>query len=452
MHQAHCVTSWQSLLYCAAADVTIDRIRDLVQVTGTESLTVEFKEGGQTSRVAECAAAMANTHGGLIFIGITDQEREIVGVSREALAHVAGMLADRLDPPDWPLEMIEVPLDAGGMERYVLVIRINRDAAPRPVFVQAREGRAGNGSKVMFAPIRMPGSTRQATRDELCALFTEPRPGGISDDQWGLQRPEIPRASNGDQDSAVDFMLRSGLRVPVAREARGRPISQRATLRLATGLDSSPIEEALFGLSTLREAGSDGFQHEGPENRSNVATLVWRLQPGDAVVPVEMTVRLEAPGHYGRSHVEQLELQLTAICRLTAWLGAVRHRALRAPRILTIPEWAALLDSILATLTSPEIVHPVADLAGVDPVIVHQPRVLHLVSGPPIADLLPPLQRIRESSGSHGSHMLADPALDLSTPSDRAEQADRWLSQIGSDAGLLGMEDLIDRMRGRAAS
>jgi hypothetical protein len=85
-------------------------------------------------------------------------------------------------------------------------------------------------------------------------------------------------------------------------------------------------------------------------------------------------------------------------------------------------------------------------------VTVRQPRVLHLVSGPPIADLLPPLQRIRESSGSHGSHMLADPALDLSTPSDRAEQTNRWLSQIGSDAGLLGMENLIDQMHAPATS
>jgi hypothetical protein len=45
--------------------------------------------------------------------------------------------------------------------------------------------------------------------------------------------------------------------------------------------------------------------------------------------------------------------------------------------------------------------------------------------------------------------MLADPALDLSDPSERAEQVDRWLSQMGSDAGLLGMEDLVMKMRGR---
>ena len=38
------MTTWQSLLYCAAADVTLERVRNLVAVTGTEPLTVEFKE------------------------------------------------------------------------------------------------------------------------------------------------------------------------------------------------------------------------------------------------------------------------------------------------------------------------------------------------------------------------------------------------------------------------
>ena len=46
--------------------------------------------------------------------------------------------------------------------------------------------------------------------------------------------------------------------------------------------------------------------------------------------------------------------------------------------------------------------------------------------------------------------MLADPALDLSDPAERVEQVDRWLGQIGSDAGLPGMEDLVAKMRGRA--
>jgi hypothetical protein len=38
------MTTWQSLLYCAVADVTLERIKNLVAVTGTEPLTVDFKE------------------------------------------------------------------------------------------------------------------------------------------------------------------------------------------------------------------------------------------------------------------------------------------------------------------------------------------------------------------------------------------------------------------------
>ena len=92
------MTSWQSLLYCAQADVTLERIRSLVAVTGTESVTVEFKESA-TPRIADCAAAMSNTHGGLIFVGVTDASREIVGVPREMIGKISGVLADRLGTP-----------------------------------------------------------------------------------------------------------------------------------------------------------------------------------------------------------------------------------------------------------------------------------------------------------------------------------------------------------------
>jgi hypothetical protein len=150
---------------------------------------------------------MANAQGGLIFVGITDQGRDIVGVPRETMAHVADVLATHLESPDWMPEMIEVPLGDDKPDRYVLVIRVNRDIAPRPVFVQGRGGR-------FWAPVRMPGSTRQATRDELYALFTESTAGGVPDDQWDFHRPDIPSGQDG-PDSTVDVILLSGLRVPV---------------------------------------------------------------------------------------------------------------------------------------------------------------------------------------------------------------------------------------------
>lgn len=443
VRDARPMTTWLSLLYCSAADVTLDRIANLAALTGTEPLTVDFKEGARTGTIAECAAAMANAHGGLIFVGITDQGRDIVGVPREAMAHVADVLATHLESPDWMPEMVEVPLGDDKPDRYVLVIRVNRDTAPRPVFVQGRGGR-------FWAPVRMPGSTRQATRDELYALFTEPAAGAGPDDQWDFHGPEIPQDQNG-PDSTVDLVLLSGLRVPVGPAALGRPLSQRAIRELGRCLDGSALARVLFRLTGRGQADVDGFHPEGRANRSNIATLVWRLQP-PAPVPFEITVHIEVPGHYGRSHVGALQMTVTVVSRLTAWLNADRASMPPPPmrRRLEVEEWAALLDSVAATLTSAELVSAVADLAAVDPVTIRQPRVLHVVSEPPIADLLPPLAPVRGGGESYGAHMLADPALDLSDPAERAEQVDRWLNQIGSDAGLLGMEKLVEKMRGRA--
>ena len=91
-------TSWHSLLACAQADVTLDRIAALAEVTGTEPLTVDFKEK-MTPRIADCVAAMANGYGGLIFLGITNGDHKIVSVKADTMAYVADRLAARLDRP-----------------------------------------------------------------------------------------------------------------------------------------------------------------------------------------------------------------------------------------------------------------------------------------------------------------------------------------------------------------
>jgi hypothetical protein len=247
---------------------------------------------------------MANAYGGLILVGITDLTREIVGVSREAMAHVADGFATHLESPDWQPEMIEVPVGERAPDRYVLVIRINRDIARRPVFVQ-REGRGS----FFLAPVRMPGSTRQATRDELYALFTEQQPAEAQVDRWELNRPDIPRTRDGLPDSAVDFVIRSGLIVPVGPTAWGRPISQRVMGELAAGLDGSVLVDVLLALTRLPRTDIQPFHVEGLANRSNIATMVWRLQPREPV-PFDMLLQVEVPGHYGRSHVGALTLTL----------------------------------------------------------------------------------------------------------------------------------------------
>jgi predicted HTH transcriptional regulator len=72
---------------------------------------VDFKEKA-SPRIADCVASMANAYGGLVLVGITDADRKIVGVKVGTLAHVADMLATRLDPGDWLPKIFEVPLGA----------------------------------------------------------------------------------------------------------------------------------------------------------------------------------------------------------------------------------------------------------------------------------------------------------------------------------------------------
>jgi hypothetical protein len=139
-------------------------------------------------------------------------------------------------------------------------------------------------------------------------------------------------------------------------------------------------------------------------------------------------------------------------CRLTAFLGAAEPPQPPSPgrRRIDVAEWATLLDSVAATLVDDEVTAPLADIAGVEAIEIRQPGVLHIVSGPPITDLLPPqLSAIPGTGVSHGAHMLADPALDLANAAERTSQVDQRLCQMAIDAGRLGMERLINRWRGR---
>jgi len=442
------VTSWHSLLACAQADVTMDRITSLAETTGTEPLTVDFKEKA-APRLAECVASMANAHGGLIFVGITDTDRKIVGVKTETMAHVADMLATRLDPADWLPEMFEVPLGDDQPGKHILVIRIRRELAPRPVLVQRTIGSGDGKTNLFWIPVRIPGGTRQATRAEMAALFADQPMTAIQPGNWDFDAPQIPSGKDGLPDPQIDMMLKTGLRVPPGPACPGRPLSERAIGELAAALDKSPLAEILFTLTGLWDAGLYPAHRRGRPNTSGTATLVWKIASGQ-VSPAEMTMRVEAPGQYGHSHVQTLNISIEITSRLTAWLSSADSPLPPPPgnlRRLEVPEWAALLNAMMATLTDPRVAAAIADLADVDLILVPPPRVLHLVSSREIAGFLPPqLRPIPDATGSQGAHLQADPALSLADPEDRAQQVTRWLRQIAADAGLTGMERLVTQL------
>ena len=103
------------------------------------------------------------------------------------------------------------------------------------------------------------------------------------------------------------------------------------------------------------------------------------------------------------------------------------------------------IDGLLGALTDEKVVSVLADLAGVEAVVVPQLASLDFTTGPAVGDLLSRggLMPVEEAGPSHGANLVANPTLDLRDDPDRQEQVDGRLQQVALDAGLRGMEDLL---------
>lgn len=425
------VVSTHSLFMCAAGDVTVDRVRALIEQGPPESLTLEFKEKYSPSLV-KSVAAMANSYGGLILVGITDKVAgdRVVGVPEEAVTQVASGCHTRLEPP-WEPEILVLPLpEKPG--RHVLVIRVFSAAAPRPVLLEGT------------APIRLNGRNATADRTRLAQLFSE-MPQQAS---WAAPLPAPQLLSAHSRMDAL-FILRSGLRCPVGPAAAWRPLSERAARDLGNALEASRITQSLGGWS--RDAGMSAARYPFHRRGLNRARRVRLVKSGFSDL-VDVVLELQLPEAYG-APVSELVLTLDIVAGMDLRENGSRvssgqdvdHDAW----CLSVPRLRALVTALLATLVDPEVVKAVAGIAGVDPVVVPQPPSLAFRSEYDVKDLLEAegLRPMIYCGSSHGADAVANPAYDLREHKDLDAQVDQWVAQIGLDAGLMGMERLLEQPR-----
>jgi hypothetical protein len=259
-----------------------------------------------------------------------------------------------------------------------------------------------------------------------------------------IPRPYLPTAE-GDGRPTADFVLRSGVRLPVDGVATWRPLSERGVTSLAQVLNNrSPIGQALLrwcgdlGIQGINEFRRHGF------NRARAARLVW-----EAVVdehrPIVVTAEVRLPTAYGAADSDLL-FTFDVVGRVRGLFAATAPAAVPEWR-LSVPVLYTLVEGLIATLVDRDVVAAVADLAGIDPLVVPQPFSVDLLTGPPVTDLLNPmgLVPIPNAGTSSGANLVADPSLDLSDPVERKEQIDSFLVHIGLDAGVTGMEGLLAR-------
>ncbi|MEU5885002.1 ATP-binding protein [Spirillospora sp. NPDC047279] len=446
----------QALLHAAPSQVTIEQIRRLVSLVGPEAPMLEYK-ANMTSTIAKAVAALANTYGGLVLVGVTD-DREITGVKEKTIEAVSQHCHSVLEPP-WVPEVLPVPMDDGS-GKYVLVLRVVPGIAPRPLLLDGA------------APIRHNNTTHPATRQQLAALFAE-QDTLAQADPWVIRAPKQPG-----HDDHVDLIARSGLNIDIDPRASWRPLREQYVDQLATALNRSPLINALTALALPAEGLTARPFHRRGLNRSRVITLLWQALPQGwtphDLAPVEATFSMEVPGGYGQ-HARHMRAHLDVILRVGHWRTPALRKALRreisrsplapvahdpSPRLpdpgesevdwrMSVPDLRRLIEALMAALVDEHVVRALAQLAQVQPLVVPQPQVLHLTSRRPMPETLDTegleaIPEIRDSSGnSYGAHLLADPGLDLAAIGSRREQVNTWLVQTALDAGLLGMEKLL---------
>jgi hypothetical protein len=222
---------------------------------------------------------------------------------------------------------------------------------------------------------------------------------------------------------------------------------------LAAALNTSPLRDVLgWWSSNLGITGVNPFHRSG-FNRARHARLAWQaVTDREPRHPIEAVAVADLPSSYGVPGTT-LQFTLDVIVRVRAFLpvsGAPGAANVR----LAVPDLYKTLDALLATLTGNDVVRSLADLAGIDVVVVPQPGNLFFQTGPEVGKLLYPdgLTPIEGAGPSHGAQVLANPGLDLANPAERQTQLDDWLQQIALDAGLRGMESLLATYHQQQAS
>lgn len=112
------------------------RLRRVVIEHDLERARIEYKrELGNGNKVMEAIAALANTFGGVVLVGVDEDKQgadRLAGVDSAERDRLARMCWDKLVPPYSP-EIVPIKLDPD--DEYVLAVLVDPDYARRPVMV-----------------------------------------------------------------------------------------------------------------------------------------------------------------------------------------------------------------------------------------------------------------------------------------------------------------------------
>ncbi len=326
------MTSSSELLHSGpAGGVGFDLVRQFVIDAEaanmfTESLTFEAKERRHDNNVAEAVAALSNSDGGIVLVGVKDKgatsEARIVGVPPQDHDSLVANLQNLI-----PTAMPEIiPVRMPDTDRLVIVLRVNADAVLHPVLV---------AGKVLY---RVPGHSVPADRQRLLALIA--RDAAVSN-----------AAGNPPSRMAVPTYPWQPMHIdvwPPIVDSR-RPNVDAGELRVVGGLTlPSRIADRPWIDSRARQATQDVLN-----NSPLRAARDWSIQVWDIIEARATTVTLHADRTEGSPITIEGAAYLNLAGRSLSSMVALRwFRAGTAPEPLPLETIYWLLLSSLVTVAA----------------------------------------------------------------------------------------------------
>ncbi|MFB6517984.1 helix-turn-helix domain-containing protein [Streptomyces sp. NPDC056401] len=259
------------LFTAPASAIDADVVRSFLDLRLEESFTIDYKRN--TDSVAETVAAMANTYGGIVLIGIDSDPKEqnlpgpLCGVKPSDKDKLVNKMVTVFDPPGWCPDVIPVVIDA----KTLLVVRIDPDTVPRPLLHSGA------------AKVRVDGRNSTADRRLLQLLF-----------QQGADEPMVmpgvdPRFPP-DQHLAPQHQGNYGQAPPdvVIRASASRPLRHDGVRRRLRGTTIDALTSALSDRQGLPFGARKALSPA-------LTALAGQACPGERLGPWEVDP------HYGHS-------------------------------------------------------------------------------------------------------------------------------------------------------
>ena len=431
-----------------ADQISLPVLTHIVKEATLEGFTLEYKrELGNGAKVLTAVAAMANTWGGLILVGVDEQRDKgtgfgspgpdgIVGVSAADRSRLANMCSAQLVPPfDPQIHAIEIP---GGA--VVLAVKVYSEIAPRPVMYDGR------------VLVRTDAGNRPADLFRLRDLFTNQghAGGGLVVVNTSIATPFNHVAFT--DDPPADLVVRAMAAVPLL------PITRRLKLTdsVRTGLQQSLTQAKLSGWlgRMLTVAGGSNLNSWLPAGLSTASRMEFRwegfpvLGKPQCVFP-EARLYVELPANLTGRSATQLDLALDVIIRTTS-LSQHLDPPPPGPARIGLEDLYFLLDALIETFAA-TLGPTISDHIGAPTGPMTTTRVgLITNNGRPISDIVNTtgLTVVRGNQPAAGSSLEPDPDLNWSNPDDRKQQGVEWMRELLLDLHFERVDQAIARIVG----